>query len=295
MSLAALRILHVGSLATLQDRGRRGAQQWGFSESGASDRYAYDWANRLLANSENAAAIEITLGRLQIEFSAPTYVALTGADMTATLNGEALRNWSSHAVKAGDHLCLGYARTGLRAYLAIDGGFLAPTMFGSVSSVARENIGPYLHAPLHIGTSLSYRPTLARKRKTITPPRFIPNYQNTLELHFFASEQYAQFSTKAQQRLTTGCYTICQNSDRMGYQLRGNNIEWQHSDIVSEGIALGSIQVPANGQPIVLLSDRQTIGGYPKIGCVRREDTFQLAQRRPGQHVRFVKARLQCT
>ena len=277
-----------GPLTLLQDRGRQGSQILGICTSGAADAYAFAWSNTLLGNQENAAALEISLGPFEVSFDSSTRIALCGADCGATLNGKKIIPWSSHKVKPGDTLRLSMARSGLRIYLAIAGGFLCNHIFSSCAQLSNDG----KNLSLQNADQLHYQPV-----ENVTPCRnvhwqAIPDYTTTLELNLYPCYQFLHFEKNEILKLLSDDYRIGVDSNRMGYRLEGQNVNWHRKGIVSEGIAFGSVQIPPNGQPIVLLNDRQTIGGYPKVGCIAAADCYQLAQRRPGQKVTFKLASL---
>ncbi|WP_036825375.1 biotin-dependent carboxyltransferase family protein, partial [Photobacterium sanctipauli] len=285
-----LRILTPGPLSLLQDLGRFGHQSIGVSTGGPMDEHAFLWANRLLDNDRNAAQIEVTMGQFSCEFYAETTIAITGADMGATLNGRTIEPWQSYSVQQGDRLALRGARSGMRAYLAVQGGFKVPTPLDSCATVVRDELGGVqgrgdkLNAKDLLRFSVS-KPMLNKR----LPHHFIPTYSQTLTLEVILGYQCEDFSSQQRERFFNSTYTLTPQMDRMGCRLSGEAIECQRTTLVSEGIALGAIQIPADGQPIVLLKDRQTIGGYPKIGCVTSKGLSQLAQCLPGAEIRFVE------
>lgn len=281
----SLLIHKTGPLSLVQDEGRRGQQHLGLSQGGAIDQHAYFWANHLLANKNNAACLEITLGPFIAEFREPSYIAVTGADLHCTINDTPVPNWQSHRVKKGDIIQFKPGNNGLRAYLAVAKGFHSLRMFAAFTEVPREQL---FDLQIREKANLIYSPiSISSRRITATPERFIPDYQSELILRTFASYQNHNFSEESKTRFCENSYSVKPQSDRMAYRLSGAILEWQHGSLLSEGVALGSVQIPADGQPIVLLNDRQTIGGYPKMGVVCQKDCSQLAQRRAGQKIRF--------
>lgn len=290
--MASLKIIRPGPLSLIQDKGRTNHQHLGLAQGGAADGYAFFWVNYLLDNNPNAATIEITLGPFGVQFNDDTVIAIAGAEMNCTLNDKVISNWQTHRIQTGDILTFNRASEGLRTYLGVRGGLQTTELFASRSMVLREKFPGFHGAALQKEIDLQF-PQLTTLTTSTTwinrsvPWRYLPDYQNELTLQIIPSYQFSDFDQAARDLIESSRYTISSQSDRMGYRLSGSAIEWQRGDIVSEGIAYGSVQIPPNGQPIVLLNDRQTIGGYPKIGCVTRQDCYQLAQRRPGQTVRF--------
>ena len=226
------------------------------------------------------------MGDFEAEFDASTTIAITGADLCCTLNGQAVANWQSLVVKKGDRIRFDSPASGLRAYLAIAEGWQTPIQFGSRSTVLREKLGGIDGDKLQAGQQLAYQANPDAPKQTLNP-QWIPNYTDELILKVLPSYQYEQFSETAKRRFFTSVYTVSQRIDRMGYRLEGPAVMAENQQLISEGIAMGAIQVPSDGQPIVLLKDRQTIGGYPKLGCVASLDCSLLSQQAPGKQVRF--------
>lgn len=284
--MSHLLIENAGLFATIQDGGRRGSQRAGLTEGGAADEHAFCWANKLLDNPLDAACIEILLGNFVATISSDATIAITGAEMEFSINGVAASNWSTHRLKAGDRLSFKTARTGLRSYLAIVGGWQTPTFFGSRSIVVREKLGGFDGGKLKEGNALPFTAHEHRRQRQLLP-NCIPDYNAPLTLHIVPGYQYDAFTGLDRRRLTSSNYTISNRIDRMGYRLEGPPIMPTIDGVISEGIAMGAVQVPMDGQPIVLLRDRQTIGGYPKIGCVSSLSCSRLSQRGAGTLINF--------
>jgi len=284
-----LKILKTSALSLAQDDGRVGGQHLGICQAGAADRNAYLWSNRLLSNPDNTGVIEITLGPFTAEFDSDTVIAVCGAEMGFTINNVPAENWSTHRVSKGDRIRFNYASKGLRAYLSVLGGFLFGTpILSSIASVQREQLGFNDGQAMREAQELSYPlPAKGLIPNKSLAKQYIPNYGNTLELRVFPSYQNALFTDREREKLVSGIYEVDAASNRMGYRLSGQRINYEAKALLSEGIALGAVQIPPNGLPIILLNDRQTIGGYPKIGCVCREDCYSLAQRKPGDKLKF--------
>jgi len=285
----SLKIQQAGPLSLLQDLGRYGYQDIGVTTGGPMDSHAFRWANKLLNNQDNATQIEITLGPFKARFNEPTSFSICGADSMITLNGKNIKNWASYQAKSGDVLEIGFATKGLRTYLSVSGGFTVPATLNSSSTVIRDRLGGLQED----GQKLQDQDCILYKAATTpftrkTPTNFIPNYANSIEIGVLPTYQFDMFSTKAKDVFFNSEYTITPTSNRMGYRLSGDPIVFEGTEFISEGIALGAIQIPQNGQPIILMKDRQTIGGYPKMGCVCHKDLNLLAQSPPGTKVRFV-------
>lgn len=284
--MSELIVRQPGWQSTIQDAGRSGYFRQGLSEGGALDEHAYRWANKLLENDANAACIEILLGNFEAEIGADTIIAITGADIPLTLNGQALDLWCSHRVQRGDVIRFDQARSGLRAYLGVAGGWQTPTHFGSRSVVMREQLGGLDGGPLKKGDRLACIPVTGQALRCV-PRAHRPDYLKPLTVKVIPGYQYNQFSVLARRTFETADYKISNDINRMGYKLSGPAVAAQSRKLASEGIAYGAIQIPPDGQPIVLLKDRQTIGGYPKIGCVASLDCARLSQCSPGSLVNF--------
>jgi biotin-dependent carboxylase-like uncharacterized protein len=275
-----------GMLSLTQDSGRFGAFNIGLTNGGPIDLVAFQWANRLCANELNATAIEISLGGLALTAQLDTTIAVTGANMPLTVNGQQKELWRSHHVKAGDVIALGFATQGVRSYLAVADGFVIHESFGSTATVCREGVGGLSGEKLKAGDIL---PCLPQTRETnlVLTQSLRPEYSNDVVLHTVPSYQQKLFSSHQQRLFFSSEYTVSKSFDRMGYRLSGQKISCDIDGILSEGICHGAVQIPADGQPIVLLNDRQTIGGYPKIGSVSSVDTAKLGQLNQGCKVRF--------
>jgi biotin-dependent carboxylase-like uncharacterized protein len=283
----AFNVIKPGLLALVQDLGRHGHQSIGLTTGGPMDEVAFRWGNALLDNNPNSAQIEITFGMFTLEAQANTSIAITGADLGATLNDKSIPPWQTYAIKKGDILAFHQPVWGLRAYLAVKGGLLCEPTLGSVATVMREKIGGLTSKgdKLKKGDSLSYHTSHDHQQRAV-PRLAIPNYGNK-EIPVILGYQYQSFSSLERANFFSSDYTVSSNSDRMGYRLEGKAVHTELKGIISEGIAYGAIQIPKDGQPIVLLRDRQTIGGYPKMGCVTRVGGGILAQQKPGDIIQF--------
>ena len=283
----AFKVLKPGMLTLLQDLGRHGYQHLGVTSGGPMDEVAFRWGNALLDNPDNAPQLEITFGMLSLEATQPTSIAIAGADLGATINGETVMPWQTYEIKTGDVLNFQQPKFGLRAYLAVKGGFLATPVLGSVATVMRESLGGFdgKGSKVQKGDLLPFHATSNHTPRHL-PRLAIPNYEQA-EIDVVTGYQYTRFSGLDRARFFNSDYTLSQNCDRMGYRLEGQAVGQDQPGIISEGIAYGAIQIPSDGNPIVLLRDRQTIGGYPKIGCVTSISGGLLAQKKPGDKIGF--------
>ncbi len=288
MMPTGFKVLKPGMLTLVQDLGRFNYRHIGLSTGGAADEQAYLWANRLLHNAANCPALEICYGGLQLQALTDSQIAITGADMPVTRNNDPLANWQSHSVKSGDIVRFGYATSGIRSYLAVKGGFDITPTYGSAATVIREKIGGLdgTGSPLKAGDLLPYRPS-KQDIRTRVPSMFVPDYQQPLIVSVIVNQHRNDFSPSEQQKLFHNTYQISVQSNSMGLRLQGEAIMPKVKGIISEGAAFGSIQVPPDGQPIILLKDRQTIGGYPVLGSVFPMDAFLLSQQQAITELRF--------
>ena len=275
-----------GLLTLIQDRGRFGAHNLGLTNGGPLDALAFAWANRLLTNPANASTLEISFGGLSLESEIDTVIVVTGAELPVKVNGETMAQWQTHPVKAGDSIELGYTTRGTRAYLAVAGGFAIPASFGSSATVVREKIGGLN------GDKLAAKDHLPCDSKPLQQHYYLadhdrPQYPDNATLRVVPGYQLSQFDSVERHRFFNAQYQVTDRSDRMGFRLEGEVIKSNINSMLSEGICHGAIQIPADGQPIVLMNDRQTIGGYPKIGSVIPLDTAKLAQLSPGSTINF--------
>ncbi|MGQ4275681.1 biotin-dependent carboxyltransferase family protein [Pseudidiomarina sp. E22-M8] len=286
-----LGIQQPGLLATLQDLGRFGYQAQGITEGGPMDERAFLWANRLLGNPYNAAQIEITLGQFKAQFSRATLFVVTGADFPLKLNDKTVKSWRVTQAQAGDTLAVGSNESGLRCYLAVPGGFQAKPVFGSVATVVRDGLGGLRQQgqPLQSGDVLTaatgVSKTLESRRPSSSVVTAIPNRP---VLSLVPAAQVQQFSRTARQLLVKQTYRVTEKHDRMGVRLQGQQaLPDSPASMISEPLPIGSVQVPADGQPIVMMNDHQTLGGYPKIGVLSWTARSILAQLPAGRKFQF--------
>lgn len=275
-----------GMLSLIQDAGRFGAFNIGLTNGGPIDLPAFQWANRLCANELNATAIEISVGGLALIAQLDTTIAVTGANMELTINGQVKDLWRSYQVKAGDVIALGFASQGVRSYLAVADGFTIAESFGSTATVCREGVGGLTGDKLNVGDILPCG-SQSRKQNLVLTNKLRPEYTDDVVLHTVPSYQQEYFSSHQQRLFFSSEYQVSKHFDRMGYRLKGQKISCDIEGVLSEGICHGAVQIPADGQPIVLMNDRQTIGGYPKIGAVSSVDSAKLGQLGQGGKVRF--------
>lgn len=282
----ALSIVQPGLLSLIQDRGRRGHHRIGLGEGGPLDATAMRLANRLVHNTDYAPALEVSFGGLECVADCETLIAVTGGDHPVTINDRTVASWRSHRLNPGDRLKLGFAATLCRAYVAIVGGLKVDPQFGSCATVVREGIGGLNGDKLRAGDQITLGRATDRTCLQIAE-QDRPVYSTSITVRVLPGYQHQAFPRLQLRRFFSSTYTVTDRADRMGYRLQGPAIDCDIEGILSEGICAGAIQIPADGQPIVLLNDRQTIGGYPKIGAALSLDAEKLAQLMPGAEVRF--------
>ena len=293
MSAATLEILDPGLLTTVQDRGRYGYQRYGVPVSGAMDQFALRMANLMAGNDQDAAALEVTVRGPRIEFQTPTWIAVTGADISPEADGKPLPMWESVEIEAGTALTFGDLRDGMRAYIAVHGGIAVPPVMESRSTYLKGRFGGLEGRALQAGDLLS---TLPGDINDFIPKRLpssytAPVYGGIHRLRVVPGPQDHAFEPEALSRFLTSRYRIHPDSDRMGYMLDGPEIEHREgADIVSDGNPPGAVQIHGDGIPRILLADRGTTGGYTKIATVISADLPSLAQALPGQSVSFRQA-----
>ena len=279
--MSGFRVLKPGILSQFQDAGRFGHHATGLTTGGPIDGEAFYWANRLVGNKQGETVVEVALGGLNLECGEATTIAITGADLPLKINGHPKALWRSHQVTPGDVVDLKHAEKGMRTYLAVAGGFIGKPVFGSTSTVVREGVGTALIAGQTLDCAAQVREPKA------VPMEHIPRYTEDVLLRIITGYQFSRFSEESREKFLASVFTVSNRSDRMGTRLEGVVIEPPSGGLLSEGISLGAVQVPPDGQPIVLMNDRQTIGGYPKLGSVLSVDLWKLGQCRPGSRVGF--------
>lgn len=291
MELFAVR--NPGSLTTVQDLGRSAFLDRGVPFSGALDSFACRIANLLVGNPEEAAVLEITVTGPALEALAPADIALTGADMGMTVNGRPVSGWRTHKVNPGDLIRIPRALRGCRAYLAVTGGIDVPPVMGSRATFVRAKIGGVAGRGLIKGDTLHRGAGDLLRRPRTLPSRWIPSYPHEIVLRAIPGPQ-DEFFREGIGDFFRASFQVTQQIDRMGCRLRGPAVRrdaGSPESIVTEPTMPGNVQVPADGQPIILLVE-QTSGGYAKIATVITVDLPGVAQAVPGNTVRFERVTL---
>jgi len=286
-SVLTIRIFEPGAQTTVQDLGRPGQLRYGIPPSGPIDRASFILANRLVGNADTAAGLECTVLGPRFEVGAPCAIAVTGADMPVTINGAAAPAWATLVLHAGDVVKVGTARSGVRSYVAFSGGIDLPLVLASRSTYLRGRLGGLDGRALRKEDVVRVLPAPMPARRHVKPTA-IPDLTAAPTIRVVLGPQAERFTEEGIAALLGGDYEMLPQSDRMGARLRGARIAHRRGhDIISDGIALGSIQVPGDGQPIALLVDRQSTGGYTKVATVCSFDIGRLGQVKPGQRLRF--------
>ena len=282
----SLEIINNPLFATIQDMGRYGYSHIGVTNSGVMDEYAYLFAQKLLKNPLDANVLEIAFSNVVFKANANTQIAITGAICEVFINDIKKECWQTHNLRAGDILKIGKILEGNRVYLAIFGGFEIKKEFGSNSTTIKENLGGIDGNKLKKGDILPFR-SCTFSHNIRVKEKFIPKIEEELTLRVLLSYQDEYFQKEEKEKFFKNQFLVTNDFNRMACKLSGEAIKCDINGIISEGIAFGSIQIPSDGQPIVLLKDRQTIGGYPKIGTVLSIDCFKLSQAKVNTKIRF--------
>ncbi len=282
-----LEVVTPGALSTVQDVGRGGFGALGVGHAGAADLPALRLANRLVGNPESAAALEVTLGGIELVAHGSMTVTLAGAPCPLVVDGRAYGEYGVVWVRDGARLRLGQPRTGLRTYLAVRGGICVPDQLGSRSTDTLAALGP---APLAAGDRLPIgTPTAPMPGVDVVPVAAAPP-SDVVRLRVVDGPRVDWFTPAARQALVSTTYEVTANSNRIGMRLSGAALHRaRDEELPSEGMVCGALQVPPSGQPTLFLADHPVTGGYPVIAVVVSADLASAAQVRPGQHLSFVR------
>ncbi len=292
MTEAVLKVISPGARSLVQDVGRPSFQRFGVSISGAMDAEALLLGNRLGGNGSEAAAVEVLLGNAEFEFSSQAIFAVTGGDLAPTLDGEPLPMWQSVTAFPGERLKFGIASEGVRAYVCVAGGIATDPVLGSRSTHAGSKLGGLRGRPLEAGDELPLgQPGADAASGLRVPASLLLGHAYDFTVRVIRGPQEDSFTEAGVKTFYSSTYTVTERSDRQGLRLDGPQVEARggRHDIVSDAVVAGSIQVPGDAKPIVLMADRQTTGGYAKIAVAASIDLPLLAQAAPGARVRFVQ------
>ena len=293
--MTTIEVAKVGLLATLQDAGRPGLLGQGITNGGAVDGFALRCANRLLGNPDNSAGLEIVLAGMDLRVHCDTLLAFCGATAPVIINGDAQLMGRPLPVPAGAQIEVRPSSAGTYTYMAVAGGINVVPTLGSRSTVIREGLGGLDGQALSTGDQLPIgscdgtSPAAHSAFRAFVPPpvegpREMPE---PLTLRFVPGFQYDDVTESCREKLASATFTVTGAANRMAIPLEGDALDTGLSQLWSEATCLGSIQIPPNGKPIVLLNDRQTMGGYPQMGAVIPQDCARLGQSRPGVAINF--------
>ena len=289
--MSTIQVLSPGLFTTIQDLGREGFGPLGVSASGAADALALRIGNRLVSNADNAAALEMTLLGGTFLFPEGAAIALTGSDFGASLGGAPVPLWTSIEVAPGLILRLESTRSGARCYLCVHGGIAVPFFLGSASTHILSGLGGLDGRPLRKGDALQIGTSSAGFRLDALTPDALRSLSPRKTLRVTPGPQSEWFPATERQKFYAGAYRVSEESNRMGLRLEGPPIalspEHSSGGMITEGVALGAIQIPEGGQPIILFVEQQTTGGYPKIANVISADLPSVGQLRPRDEIRF--------
>lgn len=280
-----IKVIKPGFFSTIQDIGRIGYQKYGVIVSGVMDKVAYRIGNALL-KQENTASIEMTLIGMTVEFQAPTQITLTGGMMQPKLNGKQIPMNKVIDIQSGDILSCGPIRHGARSYLCIKGGFLIDKVMGSRSTYIKAKIGGYHGRSLQSGDLIPYKAFVGHASVLHVQTK---DFYFDAPIRILQGTEWDRFSEDVQQQFLQQSYLISLEADRMGYRLQNEQKIFLDKpfQLISEAVTFGTVQMPPKGEPIILMADRQTTGGYPKIAQVIAADLHRLAQKLPQQEITF--------
>ena len=285
-------VIKAGIFTTLQDQGRFSFTHLGVTNSGSLDEYSSLSAQNLLNNSLDTNILEITFANVELQATQNTIIAITGALCDFSINGIQKNTWQTHQIYINDIIKIGKITKGQRVYLAVKNGFSIKKEFGSNSTTIKESLGGISGKQIKNNDILPYFP-YNKNFKSKWKTSLIPQYPDTITLRVLLSYQKSSFTQIEKEKFFNSTYTITADCNRMAYKLKGETIHSSIDGIISEGISFGSIQIPKDGQPIILLKEKQTIGGYPKIGTVLSIDCFRLAQMKIGSSLRFEEIKIE--
>lgn len=283
-----IEIITPGLLTTVQDFGRVGVMKNGFTQNGAMDRYSMTVANRLCGNCDSAPVLEMTVLGVTARFTQDTVMCVSGADFGAKINDKPIKRNKAYKINKGDILSMGAAKSGMRAYLAVAGGIVGEYVFGSASTNLKFAFGGHFGKKLQSGDVLSIGTgafPLGEIDKWEIPES---EYSKDAQLRVVLGPQNEMFTDEDIRLFLSQKYEVNAQSDRMGIRLSGEPLKSKNGmDIISDGIVFGSVQVPNSGEPIILMADHQTTGGYAKIATVISVDLPRASQLSVGNTVRF--------
>lgn len=284
--MPAFTVIRPGMLTTVQDLGRWGQQHVGVPVAGPMDWYSHRLANLRLGNPEDAAVLEITLMGPELEVDADVACVVTGAEFEVTAGGRRTRAGEPFVVGVGERLRFGTRLSGARAVLAVHGGLQVPRVLGSRATSLISRVGPFGGRALRPGDALPVLPSVGLPARGAAKVLGLP--KSGARVRVILGPHDARFSTSALRTFTSTRFLVTPESNRMGYRLDGPRLEHTGpADVLSDATPIGSVQVPASGHPILLMADRQTTGGYPRIATVITADLPLAGQLAPGDWIEF--------
>lgn len=296
-----IKVLKPGLQTTVQDRGRIGYYEIGMPPSGAMDQYAFNIANRLVGNKENAAVLEITYMGPELEFQQDAVIAITGGEIPPKINGVSVPLWSTIEVQAGDVLSFDFVKSGARTYLAVKGGIDVPIVQNSRSTYTLCGIGGYEGRALKEGDILQIGSDFEANilAGTTIPDSFIPKYGKNHEIRVVIGLCSYRLTEESKERFLTVEWTVTPEANRVGYRFKGESLDFvprdqpfgagsNPSNVVDMGYPIGSIQIPGGIEPIALMHDAVTAGGYATVATIISADLNRMAQVKTNDKVRFV-------
>jgi antagonist of KipI len=292
--MSGFKVEKQGLLTTVQDKGRPGYQQYGIIVGGAMDPWALRLANVLVGNPDGAAGLEITMMGPELVMTADTMIAVGGGDLSASIDGKDIPLWTAVPVSAGQTISFGKPRSGVRAYIAFGGGIDVPEVLGSRSTYIKAELGGYQGRELNKGDHVSLLPKTSDVPRRRLHPSLIPDYDKTRPVRVISGPDEDLFNEDTMRRFYESEFYLTNEVDRMGYRLEGPGLAPEkEAGILSDATTMGTIQVPAGGQPMLLLADRQTAGGYARIGTVIQEDMPRVAQYGPHEKIQFSAVKME--
>ncbi|MGP7818641.1 biotin-dependent carboxyltransferase family protein [Niallia sp. 01092] len=307
----SIKVNRPGLLTSIQDLGRYGFQQHGVIVSGTMDALSLRIANLLVGNDEKEAVLEITLVGPSLTFNKDCLIAITGGDLSPSIDGNLVSGWRPIFIKKGSVLTFGSCKDGCRAYLAVAGGYDIPTAMNSKSTYILGGIGGYHGRPLKALDQLTCKPMSEKSKRLfdqlklkqkgfplattswfVDRTEFFP-FQKASVVRVMNGGQFDLFTQSSRSEFFSLPFKVSSQSNRMGYRISGPKMEMKEKvEMISEAVTHGTIQIPPDGNPIILLADRQTTGGYPKIGQVSTVDLPLIAQTKPGEKIYFSRITL---
>ncbi len=292
--MQVIKVLEPGPFTTVQDGGRFGYQRYGMAPAGAMDEVAYRLGNLMLGNDANAASLEFTLKGPRLEILDDTILVVTGGHCVVNINGsQEYPVYEPVKVKEGDQVEIGWITEGVRGYVIVQGGLDLPAVMQSRSTYLRGRIGGVGGAQLKGGEVLAVLKEHGPLGRALPGDRW-PSYQPPFVIDVIMGPQADFFTKEGIETFLEGDFQISEAADRMGYRLTGPEVmHVDKADIISDGIPLGAIQVPGHRQPIIMMKDRQTTGGYPKIATAASYEIYRLGQAKPGDGLSFKKVSIE--